>query len=211
MPAGAFGRGLAVEDFRAEFVALCEQHQRDQRALVFGVILYSYKDAEVIKALEDRAYWNALDELSGRYATIFVFYSPLDQPQAPDDFWSRAAKEAQGALDELSHCFLRGEPFTLPAILFFQVENGTVIDGVAVTLRAERAEDSFLEMKKIIRTVTRSLQRVKEENQTNAGPIFGLVRNALADRALQHTVRRWATSLIDVVRLGRLFTGLSGN
>lgn len=211
VPAGEFGRGLAVDEFRGRFIALCEQHQADRRALVFGVILYSYKDAGVIQALKDPVYWNALNELSGHYATIFVFYAPVTDPQAPDDFWLQSeVNEARKGLTEISKCFLRGEPFTLPVILFFQVEKGTVIDGVAVTLRSERPEDSFIEMKKVILTVTSALHRVKEENRSNAGPIFGLVRNALSDRNLRLTVRKWGKKAMEVVRLANLFAGVAG-
>lgn len=211
MPAGEFGRGLAVDEFKRDFIALCELHQTNRRALIFCAILYSEKDAPVIKALEDPVYWNALNELSGYYATIFVFYSPVTDPQAPDDFWHRSeVNVAREGLAEISECFLRGAPFTLPAMLFFQVDKGSVIDGVAVTLNSDRADDSFVEMKKVILTVTSALRQVKEENRSNTGPIFGLVRNALADRALHLTVRKWGKKAIEVARLANLFGGLVG-
>lgn len=209
MPAGDFGRGLASEEFKARFVALCEEHRATDRALVFGAILYSYKDAAVIKTLEDPVYWSALNELAGQYASIFVFYSPITDPQAPDDYWSKQeASDARVALAEINQWFLKGKDLTLPAILFFQVKHGSVIDGTAVALKAERPDESFLEMKHILRTVSGALQSVKRANKENAGPIFGLVRNALSDRTLGLSIRAWAKPVFDIIRLANVFAQL---
>lgn len=209
MPAGDFGRGLASEEFKARFVALCEEHRASDRALVFGAILYSFKDAAVIKTLEDPDYWKALNELAGHYASIFVFYSPLTDPQAPDDYWSKQeASDARVALAEINQWFLKGARLTLPAILFFQVKDGAVIDGTAVALKAERLDESFLEMKSILRTVSSALQSVKMENKANAGPIFGLVRTALSDRALGLNIRAWTKNVFDISRLANVLAQL---
>jgi hypothetical protein len=211
MSAGAFATGLTRDEFRNEFISRCEQHHAAGRALVFGAIVYSFKDVYVIKALQDRDYWSALDELTGRYASVFVFYSPITDPKGPEDFWKEdETNEARAALAEIGNFFLQGEPLKLPAIIFFQVDNGRVIDGAAVALSADSLESSFREIRNIVQTVSAALRQVSQENRDNAAPIFGLVKTALSERSLHLKVRNWAKKVLDGYRVASLFGRLAG-
>lgn len=63
------------DEFESDFLRICETHREEGRALAFAFILYDFTSPQVAKVLRDQDYWNALDQLSGKYLTVFSFHT----------------------------------------------------------------------------------------------------------------------------------------
>ena len=63
-----------------------------------------------------------------------------------------------------------------PFILFFQTNGEDISDHFFVSLKKDRIEESFLELKNHIKTAVDSISKVREENFGNHHEIFNLIK-----------------------------------
>lgn len=68
---------------------------------------------------------------------------------------------------------------TYPAILFFQVNDNSVIDSLMIELQEEQIEPAFLELKKHIKKAVEALKRISKENRQNIQEIFNCLEQDL--------------------------------
>ena len=47
------------ESFPKRLLDICEEHHRENRAMAFGIILYSKRNIQIVRKLQDEAYWEA--------------------------------------------------------------------------------------------------------------------------------------------------------
>src|SRR3954468_18739092 len=83
VPAGAPGYRLA--EFQQRLTQICQDHQNKGRALAFALICYREQDVALQKVLNDHGYWNALDETSDHYLSVFAH----QRKSLPTSFWIR--------------------------------------------------------------------------------------------------------------------------
>lgn len=62
---------FSLKSFSERMVDICNKHRKENRAMAFAFILYDLQNPQVSKILNDREYWLALNDISGKYLTIF--------------------------------------------------------------------------------------------------------------------------------------------
>lgn len=181
------GEGHSYQTFYETMVEICLAHQQEDRALAFAFILYDFRDAHISKVLNDVDYWRSLDQISGKYLTVFSFhYEPeardKKRPSAKENVVYKmvAVKTTENlstANDELLDRYFGDISIKFPAMLFFQVKKDKIIDYAIVELEKENIEAAFNELKKYIKEVVNTLKLVTEKG--NSEEIFGLVKDKL--------------------------------
>ena len=202
-----------ADEFEARFLEICEEHRRSGRALAFAFLLYDVRNAEMLKVLRDSDYWRALDHLSGAYLTVFSFQAV--EPQEDYAVERRGMSGITGAADlgmknQLilrSYFPLEGH-LSLPALLFFQVEGGEIVNYYLWQLTQQRVEDAFIELREAIGIAVKAVEQVAEENRGNAHEIFNLIEQRLKARRLKLRILKGVRALKEVRDAGSLVTML---
>jgi len=194
-------KGYTLNDFEARFLQICSEHRKDNRALAFAFILWDFTHPHVTKVLKDPDYWNALDEISGRYLSVFSFHTrpskgkrKARQYEQQSDVISYMVKVHTDVKDSerslLERYFDLEDGIKLPAVLFFQVSNEEIIGTHLVQLQSEKIEDSFLEIRNILSVAAASVSEVVQENYANSPEIFALIKKKLEDRGLRLWIKK---------------------
>ena len=179
--------GLNYERFESEIGNICEQHRCQGRALVFALLLYDFMSPGVGQVLDDRHYWLALDRAAGQTISVFSIHTPTwlferNREQTLESIrGADPGKPAQHIIDK--YFPLDGE-LPIPGIVFFQVEEGQIIDAYLVKIRSRGAEHIFNEILEIITTASDSLRDVLPENKGNSSELFNLVVRDIKNREL---------------------------
>jgi hypothetical protein len=183
-------RTLSPADFDRDFLALCEAHRAQGRALAFAFIVFDARAPHLRKAIEDDAYWEAFDALSGRELTVFTFMAYFhdraarEPPHAMRAMFGVPANLAAIPQNRLAELFPGLGRSKLPAVLFFQVDKGEVLGSIAASLSVEGdPATAYNEVAGVLKTALESIEAVDDENAGNARAIFGLIESALKDRA----------------------------
>ncbi len=152
--------GLSLSQFEQNLLAICEDHRRENRACLFAVILHGHKSPQFSKALADKAYWIALNAISGRALTVFAVFDGVLREDSIE-----ALRDYSGRLDELSRTHQRVlnqifgiADLKMPALLFFQVSDGMVSDSRLIELKARTTDDAYLELSTLLEDVAQALK-----------------------------------------------------
>ena len=208
----------STDDFTQSITDLCDRHRQENRALAFAFILYDFTNPQIRRILEDNIYWDALNTISGHYLSIYYIHS--------------SGKTFAGDLKDVSSCEQRGmykfgttnnmdailpilkrslalvDDVNLPSVLFFQVEDGLVIDHFLVELIEEKFEESYKELENNISAAVRSLARIAPENYDNTDCIFECLRREIKNTKIRNVLKdpnkfplsfllKWVISKID--------------
>jgi len=204
--------GAGGEEFLQEILKVSAHHREAGRALVFSIILYSYSDAEFRRAITDENYWSALNEASGHFMTVFVINTPLHNPRSPFEGHRYGnSRAANGALSMLQESFRTDGALTVPCILFFQIEQDRVADGLCIPLTAQTVEGAYREVRELVDSATTSLSQLKPENKDNAREIFNLVAHSVTSRARTDAFIRWANKARSVGAVAKILAQLTGH
>jgi hypothetical protein len=173
---------------------ICKEHQKEDRALCFAFILYRERDPQIHTVLGNEHFWNALDEISGKYLTVFSFVK--EEKGRPIEYMTAIKsmlKPSEASDTILEKYFSFPEKVKYPSILFFQVTNQEIINPFVVPLKELEQGKAFLEIKKIMETAEETLMRITDENKKNHKEIIELLRNAiegeLTIKALQGKIK----------------------
>lgn len=210
---GEHGRGISDREFRVRFNEICQQHRRDGIALAFAFLLHRLEDVEVVRALKDEDYWNALDEISGRFISVFVFYSTMGKPELNDSWVSKKPKKdvrASTAQGLLQQHFSMEQSLKLPCILFFQVRQERVVDSYMVPLSRDTIEATFSQIREVLDTARKALAGVRYENKENAQEIFNLIRMAMDNLSLRKTILKGGVVIGTAIKLAGVLVKLVG-
>jgi hypothetical protein len=180
--------GYSPEQFERAFLSICENHRNEGRALAFAFILYDFEHPEIRKVLEDPHYWDALDQISGEYLTIFSFHLTPKPTKSPA---SQKLKHTS-PLNQLfgySNRFLEKKfgihlPGSQPLLLFFQVSAGKFSKPYIYELTTASVEGAFQEIRGAILSAVESIKEVRPENHGNTEEILTLIINQLSARKL---------------------------
>lgn len=190
-------RGFSPQDFEERFLDICAGHRRDDRALVFALILHDFEQPQVQQLLQDEAYWRALDTISGDRITVFAFHAPA-VPEQEDhlSFWRNPPEDPNTRIRSIVHRYFDfGSRLDLPSLLFFQANEHGVSDASVVRIRSMRSEEAFLEIREVLERVTSALSQVEDRYRENDQEMFNLVRVALSNLGVDRVAKR-ATQLL---------------
>ena len=209
----------SYSEFESNFLQICQTHREEGKAMAFAFILYDFTAPQIAKVLRDRDYWNALDQLSGKYLTVFSFHSSpatanlaSQQHEGGDVYYNMLAvrvsqREPMDGGKLLKKYFELGKDITLPSVVFFQVTDKGVADAFLVQIQARKVENAFIEIQDIIKTAKSSVSMVLDENRGNAHEIFNLIRRGLDDRNTIQIFKvgfKGLSRLLPLSRLGSL-------
>ena len=183
--------GESFDDFNREFEAICKLHHEKNRALAFAIILYDFENPEIAKVLRDQDYWNALNQISGKFLTVFSFH--MDAKHAPLIHPILQHNTAENDTFDATKRFVKerfGFDGRMPSILFFQISNKSVTDSYLVTLRAKTVEDAFYEIKNSISASVDAISQVQPEFRGNKAEIFSLIATRLKEREAVFKITR---------------------
>ena len=180
---------LSTKDFSQGIIELCEKHRNESRALAFAFLLYDFRNSQIIKVLEDRDYWNALNTISGKYLSIYYIHSKernfAEDLEASNGVERRGMHPINGvvAIDNIVPILKRylalETNVKLPSILFFQVEGQLIADYFLIELFEETIEKSFIELKDYILEAVASLKRIDPTCYENHQPIFECLKRSV--------------------------------
>jgi hypothetical protein len=197
--------GYSFEEFDRKFEAICNSHLEEGRALAFAFILYDFDHPEVAKVLRDSDYWNALDQISGRFLTVFSFDLTGKNARRLQSSFGNPRSVRRRLHDSTGFIGKRfGEEIkaTMPSILFFQVSAGRVSNSHIVKLGADTVEEAFHEIRDALSVAVEAVHGVKLEFRSNTDEIFNLILTELKNRSTSFTVKRavdWMGTVRDVI------------
>lgn len=188
---------ITPEMLTNKITTICKKHHDDKRAYAFAFILFDFLNPEISKVLEDFKYWKALDELSGKYISVFHI-NTREEVFAEDimRFDGRVTKSlfnsgfSPSQLAKLKLFMNPEENIKLPCILFFQSDGQLINDYFVVPLKEETIENSFIEMKDFIQAAVDSLKSVQEKYRGNYSEIFNLVKSQVEGRKLKRNISK---------------------
>jgi hypothetical protein len=203
--------GHNLESFQDEMIKICNNHREENRALAFAFILYDFENPQIRKVLNDTDYWQALNSISGNYLTVFS----LNYRKEDNIDFSNYEFKGMQMLIEIPTIYNPSEGTNLlieryfgnninvryPAVLFFQVDNNSVIDSLLIDLNERYIELAFEELKEYITSSVEALKKILPEYTRNNREIFDcLERNVETTRNLRKIKR--------VIRRGGSIIGL---
>jgi len=190
------------DSFRDYLLNICKTHQEQNRALAFAFIVYDFYDYTVSKILDDTHYWSSLDKISGKYLSVFYintndeYYKRRQKEIYNDETMQRINNSRKGNISFFVPITLKPTPldkatqfvkneFELddnlktPFVLFFQTNGEIILDYLIVSLKQEKLEDAFLELKAHIQNAVASLTDVTPDNYNNHQEIFDLLKTGI--------------------------------
>ncbi|HZV36651.1 MAG TPA: hypothetical protein VFB72_18885 [Verrucomicrobiae bacterium] len=168
-------KGYTFDEFEKEFENICESHRKQRRALGFAFILCNFDSAEVIKVLNDKDYWRALNHISGRFLTVFSFHSRQSYEESNRFVEARFGPQ----FDEAK-----------PSILFFQISEGKVSDSFSVNFTCDTVEGAFQEIRAVLTDAVESVENVLPEYSGNTAEVFNLIKQRLEQRKALLMIKR---------------------
>ena len=171
-------KGHSFSSFKDKMIEICNQHKQENRALAFAFILYDFENPHLWKVLNDYEYWIALNEISGKYLTVFslnIKNKNRDMQYLTNINVNRSLSKSTDEL--ISKYFGDNILIKPPSILFFQVDNENVIDSLLIELKEEKIEDSFLELKDYFKSSVEALRKIAPENRGNIKEVFDQLEN----------------------------------
>lgn len=166
-------------------------------ASVFGIVLYTAEHAQVRKVIEDKLYWEALDEASGPFWRVFAAVADRGRLD-----WSGGGGSTGGAGYMVQ---VWTEPATNKEFLgFFGIESTQVLPVVAVYVPKSdgtlwfltrpidnRTAEAALQSTRTILTVVRdALAKVDLKNMTNPDGLLNAVGLAFSSHETWVSVKK---------------------
>ncbi|WP_295673061.1 hypothetical protein [uncultured Mucilaginibacter sp.] len=176
--------GHSYESFSEHFLQICQEHKNEKRAMAFAFILYDLENPQLSKVLNDRDYWMALNEISGKHLTVFSIHSKVKRRvRARTSYQNDNLIQISTAIPSFENPSISTNTFinryfgdtisvSYPALLFFQVNNEQITDALIISLRATLIEESFLELKKYISAACDALEAIDDDYKENYKEIF---------------------------------------
>jgi hypothetical protein len=180
-------QGFSFQNFYNKFIEICEEHRNENRALAFAFILYDFENPQIAKVLNDTDYWLSLNEVSGKYLTVFsLHYKPKVRYRRSFDRYGTNVMHhmTMGSTfnnpSEDTNLLIRnyfGEDIQVkyPSVIFFQIQNNQVVDYEMIQLDEKNIEGAFIELNYYIQEAVETLKQITEENYKNRKEIFDLV------------------------------------
>ena len=209
--------GHNFESFKDRMIQICNENRKISRAHVFAFILYDFENPHLSKILNDQEYFLALNRISGEYLTVFsINYREKkerklltgDNSMQMITNVSMIQNPAMGT-NELIEKYFGNIKIQYPAILFFQVDNESVIDSLLIELEEEDIQLSFLELKYYITEAVTSLKIISPENKQNIRKMFNYleskVKRANKKRRIMRILKKGGNIINIIISFKDLF------
>lgn len=187
-------REVSFDRFEREFLDICQAHRAQGRALAFAFILCDRSHPYVREALAHQFYWDALDARSGTHLSVFSFdvrCRAVETGAAMNVVYTIQAPSVEQQSAALSEYFEDLSAEDLPCVLFFQVDDGMVVDTECVTIQGEGLEATYQELENLIGTAADAVAGVEAESAENSQAIFNLIKISLRSRSEQQVGSRF--------------------
>lgn len=200
------------DSFREQMIQICNEHRDTNRALAFAFILYDFENPHLTKILKDREYWIALDKISGEYLTVFSL-NYKDQESVGIEVLTNISGSKEltdiptslnpsvGTNKLIEKYFGSKVIVNYPAILFFQVDNYSVIDSLLIDLKEEEIERGFLELKGYLKKAVSALEKITPENKQNVAEIFDCLERELKSARTIRKIKRFTKNAGEILGL----------
>lgn len=221
------------DSFKDYILHICETHKNEQRALAFAFIVYDFDDYTITKILEDKKYWSVLDKLSGQYLSVFYvnsqdeYYTRRQQEIYYEEQQRRAENARKGYISYLVPLTLQATPLDKtiellkrdlaieeninhPFVLFFQTQGDTIIDYFIISLKQQKVEDAFLELKTHLKHAVEGIKRVTPDNFENHQEIFDLLKGGVKSGKFYDFVSKKVISKLGIGTIISLVKTLAG-
>lgn len=210
------------ESFENYLIGVCKDHKSTGRALAFAFIVYDFDDYTITDILEKKSYWSSLDKISGKTLSVFYinskdsYYARRQEQIYQDELeqFNRSIKRGElcrmvpvtrkptpidNAIGVIKKEFGLEENIKTPFVLFFQVDNdGNISDSFIVSLKQDKLEDAFLELRAHIKNAVESLGEVLPENYKNHQEIFNLLKIGVQEGIFYDSVKNKIISKLGI-------------
>jgi hypothetical protein len=208
-------KGHSFESFKQEMIQICNQHRIEKRALAFAFILYDFENPQFFKVLNDNEYWLSLNEISGKYITVFSL-NYKERKRQRHDFGRMECltsininvNPSKGTNELISTYFGDEIQIKYPAVLFFQVNNESVIDSLLIELKEEKIEPAFLELKDYLRSSVEALKQISPKNRGNVKEIFDCLEINVKNTQFVKKIKRVSKNAGNLIGLISSIKGL---
>jgi hypothetical protein len=210
-------KGYSFHAFYQRFIEICEEHKTSKKAMVFAFILYDFENAQIAKILEDKDYWLSLNSISGSYLTVFsLHYKPKVRYRRKKDdgmvlYHMTSVRDFHNPSESaniLIRQYFGHIEVKYPAVLFFQIQDGQVLDHTLIELNEEEIGPAFLELKTYIKSAVDALKKIEDENKENHQEIFELVKgNVRSERSIK-VAKRTVRKITSLTELASTIAGL---
>lgn len=175
------GEGISVENFVKKFKEICSTHQKEGRASSFAFIIHDFTNPEISKVLDDKNYFNALDEISGSNLTVFYLHLTSEKNKKIEFLGEqRLVRDLTNEMNNfLVEQFELDREISTPAILFFQIKERQIIDFFFCSLTERTTEKAFLEIENLIKKSVSVIKQIAPANKENYPEIFTLIKNEI--------------------------------
>jgi hypothetical protein len=163
-------------------------NSKKYKAMAYGFIVYDFNNPSIRKVLSDKHYLQDLDQLTGKF--ISLFYINSQEKQFKNKLRYPILSPFIKANDLLRQKFAFDANLETPFIIFFQVDNDKIIDHFIIKLKEERLEECFFEFRNNLKAAVKSVKHVTKENLENRKEIFDLIVTELKSANLYKFIER---------------------
>lgn len=152
-------------------------------ANIYGIILYTNAHPHLKRILNDRYYWDALDELSGDQWAIFAVKAmegSYEYPKVPSGalgFMVPVWKEPKENKEIIG--LLELDNTKDPLLLIFNQSSNGDINKFVISIDEPSAEGAFICLKEIMQTVSTAIGQISESNLHNADAVYSALNLAI--------------------------------
>jgi hypothetical protein len=198
-------RGYMFSDFSQNLMKICEEHQADNRACAFALIVYDMRKPWVNRVLDDPEFFIALDRVSGDTLSVFsIFDGLLRGHQWNHDEALRTADDIETRSQEMLDRYFGLSALRSPAVLFFQVLESKVDRYVSFELSAKSKDEAFDELRQILDACAKSMRDSVGKAVRDPNLAFDRLQKEIVQRKARRTIAsvlRRATSIKEIVGL----------
>ncbi|WP_145860817.1 hypothetical protein [Pedobacter suwonensis] len=203
--------GHSADSLQESLIEICNSHRNADRALAFAFILYDFTNPQVSKVLHDSDYWMALNEISGKYLTVFSIHkssksegesNKLAKPEIAMAYMTgfSSVERPELTTDQIITRYFDADfKVEYPAILFFQVDEMEVVDGVMIGLNEEKLEDAYLEIQSYIRSAVKALAKIEPESKGNFQEIFNQLEGNVKQNRNARVIRKFTKKGVNLL------------
>ena len=205
--------GYDFKSFENRMIEICNTHRNSNKAIAFSFILYDFENPQLSKILNDQDYWLALNKISGEFLTVFSLNYKKEttikkEPVAPMLLLIPFDWNPSAGTNKLIKKYFGNKNVNYPAILFFQVNNNSVIDSLLIELKEEEVEKAFLELKTHIKSAVEALKYISAENKQNFKEVFDSLENNVKSVKARIKTKRIIKNIGNIIGLISSIKGL---
>ena len=160
---------------------------------IYGFILYTRSQPEVVQVLRDSAYWNALDEISGLKWPIFAV-RPLQERSYPFGNGNSNSMQMMLAISDepranatILNDFGLANSKDLPLFVAFMWDNDDQLHEVAIPIRGDDMKTVYHSLAEIVTVITEVVKNFPNVDK-NTLVEFQSVEKALKRLNLKHSI-----------------------